>query len=211
MTSGNEQQTRDALEEDLHRQSQRIAELSVANTEHAKEEAERERLSSVLVATHAEAAALKADDEALKASEYDALIDGTKTDMAAAATAIQISNSLRETCIGKLQRLTETRLGAQNVKVLAKEKTVKTIALDLKIIESRIHNSQLLLAASGAAEIGGDLSIRSSVAQRLALEEAQAASDLEQASLALQRELEQQQKIRDARASRGPVSYVNPS
>ena len=62
-----------------------------------------------------------------------------------------------------------------------------------------------------AGEIAGDLIIKSEVAERLGHMEAQAALDLQQASLALERELEQQQKIRDARASRGPVSYVNPS
>jgi hypothetical protein len=67
------------------------------------------------------------------------------------------------------------------------------------------------LAVLPAGEIGGDLIIKSEVAERLGHMEAQAARDLQQASLALEAEVAQQQRIRDARASRGPVSYTNPS
>jgi hypothetical protein len=212
MISGSPQETQAQLDEDLDRQSTRMAQMAVEGAGLSAAVTRRTALSKVQMQAHKDVATAKADHTALLAVKYDALIDGAQTDPVAVAREIQASGALVETYVGKLRRVTEDRLPLANLDVLKAEKAVKLIALDLKIVEGRIHNAQLLLAASPAAEVGGDLIIKSAVAQRIGLEEAQCAADLEQASLALQHEIEHQQKIRDARSRpSGPISYVNPS
>ena len=88
----------------------------------AAKQAERERLSKVLTATHGEVIAVKKAHEELKAHVYDALIDGKETDLDKAATAIQASEAQVEIAVGKLQRLTETRLSLANQYVLVDER-----------------------------------------------------------------------------------------
>jgi hypothetical protein len=210
MISGSPQETQAQLDEDLDRQSTRMAQMAVEGAGLSAAVTRRTALSKVQTQAHKDVADAKSDHEALKVRLYDALIDGTQTDPVAVAREIQASAALVETHIGKLRRVTEDRLPLANLEVLKAEKSVRLIALDLKILEGRIHNAQLLLAASPAAEVGGDLVIKSAVAQRIGLEEAQCASDVEAASRALEAELTRQQTIRDARAS-GPISFQNPS
>jgi len=211
MTSGTETETRLALEADLALEKQRDEQIEAKDAEIAKEEAEGVRIAAVMAATHAEIATLKANHVALEAHTHDALIDGDETDSVAAATAIQASAALLETHIGKLKRITETRQPAQRLRVLVARKERAALVLDRAGIRSRVHSARLLLAVLPAGEIGGDLSIKSEQGMRLAHEESQAAYDLEAASAALQREIDQQKKIRDARVNRGPISWTNPS
>jgi hypothetical protein len=210
--SGTEAETRQSLDEDLDRQTTRMAQMAVEGAGLSAAVVKRTALSKIQTQAHADVASGKAAHAALLAVKHDARIDGTETDPVAAVREIQASAGMVEYFVGCLTRITEHRLPAANLEVLKAEKAVKLIALDLKIIEGRIHASQLLLAAAPASQVGGTLSIRSEVAQRIGLEEAQCAADVEQASLALAHEIESQAKIRDARASRGgPVTYVNPS
>jgi hypothetical protein len=211
MTSLDAQETQAQLDEDLDRQSTRMAQMAVEGAGLSAAVTKRTAISKVQTQAHADVAAAKADHAALLALKYDARIDGTETDPVAAVREIQASAGMVDFFVGCLTRITEHRLPAANLEVLKAEKAVKLIALDLKIIEGRIHAGQLLLAAAPASQVGGTLSIRSEVAQRIGLEEAQCAADLEQASLALQHEIEHQQKIRDARSRpSGPITYQNP-
>jgi hypothetical protein len=209
MTSGTETETRLALEADLAPEKQRDEQIDAKDAEIAKEEAEGERIAAVTAATHAEIATRKADHEGLEAHTYNALIDGDETDLVIAATSIQSSAALVDTCIRKLRHITENRLPAQRLRILTPKKERAVLVLDRAGIRGRVHASQLLLAVIPAGAIGGDLSIRSEMGARLAHEESQAGYDLEAATNAMETELATQRKIRDARS--GPVSFVNPS
>ena len=202
MTSGTEAETRQQLEEDLQREAEHLKQLSVIEDGLAAKQADRERLTAERAATHTQVTALKKAHDELEAHEHDGLTDGTETDPVAAATRIQASAALVHLYVGKLQRITETRLPLANQYVLVDEKKKAVLNLALAGDKLRIHNSRVLLAVLPAGEIGGDLIIKSEVAERLGHMEAQAAWDLQQASLALEAEIEQQQI--DARASRGP-------
>jgi|HubBroStandDraft_6_1064221.scaffolds.fasta_scaffold623352_1 hypothetical protein len=212
MISGNEQQTRDALAEDERRQAERMAQFAVASGELSMLVTRRTALSKVQTQAHKDVTSVASDHEALCKHLYDALIDGDETDLVIAATSIQSSAAQVELAVGKLKRVTEDRLPVANIEVLKCEKAIKALALDLKIVEGRILNSKLLLAAGPASAVGGNLTIKSEAAARFGLEEAQLSDELRQASEALQSEIERQEKIRDARARpSGPVSWVNPS
>lgn len=210
--SGTEVETRQSLDEDLSRQAQRMAQMAIAGASLSAAVTRRTAHSKFQTQAHKDVDRAKAEHTALKDGIYDAFISGTRTDVAVAAAEIMASAALVEIHTGCLTRVTEHWLLADTLDVLRHQKAGKLIALDLKIIEGRIHNAQLLLAASPAAEVGGDLVIKSAVARRISLEEAQCAADLEQASRALEAELTRQQTIRDARSRpSGPISYQNPS
>lgn len=209
MTTASETETKQHLEADLRLEAEQVAQIGATDAELAQEQAERQRLTAVRGATHAEVTALKACHDALAKSKHDASIDGTETDSVAAVLELQASAGKLEFCIGKLRRITEDRLPALNIKVLTVQKKQAVLKLALAGTRLRVHNSRVLLAVLPAGEIGGDLTIKSAVAQRLGHEEAQAAYDLEQIVQALETEIERQKRIRDARAS-GPISYVNP-
>jgi hypothetical protein len=211
MTSGTESETRLALEADLLLEAARIKQIQEVEEKIAAEEAEAERLTTVMGATHAEITNLKAKHEVLESHLYDQLIDGDETDLVIVATSIESSGAQVKVAVGKLKRLTETRLPAQRIKRLTPEKERALLRLDLAAIKSRIHASQLLLAVLPASEIGGDLSIKSEMGMRLEKEESQAAFDLEAATKALEREIKSQENTRDARKNIGVVGWTNPS
>ena len=210
MFSDTEEGTRAALETDVVLEAERTAQIEAVEQKIAAEEAGGKQIAAVMAATHAKIATLTADHNALERRKHDASIDGTETDPVAAAREIRDSADIVAFHVGKLKHLTENRQLVQRLKVLTSQKERAVLVLDRAGIRSRVHASQLLLAVLPAGKIGGDLTIKSEQGMRLAHEESQAAYDLEAATNALAHEIEQQQKIRDARTNRGPITYQNP-
>jgi hypothetical protein len=134
--------------------------------------------------------------------ETDAVAVARKLDALAAPGSVHVK---------MLRRITENRMGSKTIDVLTVKKKRAVLGVALADDKLRVHNGQILLAVAPAAELGGDLTIRSAVAQRLAHELDQCAFDLQQATNALEAEIEQQKKIRDSRTNRGVIAYQNPS
>jgi hypothetical protein len=211
MTSGNEQQTRDQLQNDLRLEAEHAEQIKVTDDEVAKEEAERDRLSAVRAATQEKVNEGNAEYEALENRLLDALIDDPEADPVAVVRELDARAALVRIHIKTLRRITEERMGSQTLEVLTVKKKRAVLGVALADDRLRVHNAQILLAVAPAAELGGDLTVRSAVAQRLAHELDQSAFDSQQATQALENEISQQKKIRDARRNRGPVGYQNPS
>jgi hypothetical protein len=211
MKSGNEDQTHEQLQRDLQLEAEHAEQIKVTDKDVAKEEAERDRLAAVRAATQEKVNEGNPEYEALENRLLDALIDGGETDAVAVVRTLDTPAALLRLHVKMLRRITEDRMGSKTIDVLTVKKKRAVLGVAWADDRLRVHNGQLLLAAAPAGEIGGDLTIRSAVAQRLAHELDQAAFDLQQATQALENEIAQQKKIRDARTNRGPVSYQNPS
>jgi hypothetical protein len=207
-----EEQTRLGLTEDLRRQEERLKDYHAAEQTVTTAKAGLDFLSKAQTDANAKLGAATSRHRDFTVALADAHIDGAGTDPADAARQLREDAEMVEFLTAVLKRVTESRVPAARIAVLQAELTQATIKADLSILATRVHTAQVVLASVGAAELEGGITIKGKKTDELGKIEFQMQEDLNAVRVALEREVEIQQKIRDARAnSGGLVTYQNPS
>ena len=207
MTSGTQAQTQQELAELYRRREARQAEQEIAEKSVAECERRLTYLSSVQIRATQELNAAIANHDALKIELTDAWIAGTLEDQADAARQFGASEDQVSFRTASLKRTTEDVIPRARVAVLQNRLTLASIIADLAVIATRAHTAEVVLAAGPAAALEGSLVIKGQRTEQLSKMENQAQVDLEQARLALEREVKVQNEIKTR--TTGPVSYTN--